>query len=376
MPEEMRALASRIENQMRKDPNYHEIVVRWLADAGIASRRDPKEDAELFAVLMAKNPENDPEKAMTAMGELIGIIALTGLGVVGIFEPTPFADGAATVISLGMMRYSGWYFVDAALSGVSLVPYLGDAVGKPFFLARMASRADDILRLLNRVAGAGGRHVKQAIEAIKNGDNIPRLAKGVINLAAKVGTTGSTKLDDILKVLREMPDIPYEKMGSLKAYMKKRGVFVFDEAEGASYMAKVGAPDSALGMFLVLPNPKNPAGPPVQALLFKGKPNRAIVHHELWHRNEFVRDFGANFEKWRDANAGRGGFRREEYVSQRMQGTGTTQPNRGQTRWQSYRSNEQANQLMYDHQNQQAEAAAAIEEIMSSLGNLGIRPAK
>jgi hypothetical protein len=89
LPPETEAIARRIETQIRSDPNYAEIVVRWLADYGIASSRDPAEDARLFATIMAQNPESDPEKALTAMGELIGIIALTGLGIVGIFEPTP-----------------------------------------------------------------------------------------------------------------------------------------------------------------------------------------------------------------------------------------------------------------------------------------------
>ena len=373
LPPETLRVAAQIERQIRADPNYHEIIVRWLADSGIASRRDAKEDAELFAVLMARNPENDPEKALTAMGELIGIIALTGLGVVGIFEPTPFADGAATIVSLGMMRYSGWYFIDAGLSAVGVVPYLGDAVGKPFFLARMASRMDDILRLLNRVAGAGGRHVRDAIQAIKNGDNIPRLPRGVVNLAARVGTTGSKNLDDILKVLREMPDIPYERMGELKAYMARRGVQVVDGEQGAELLRKLGH-DEALGMFAVLPNPRNPSGPPITGLVFKGQPNRAIVHHELWHRNEFLRNYGGSYERWREANVGRGGFRREQYVTERMTGTGAAGTPRGAQRWDSYRPNERANQLLYDHRNQQAEAMVQLEEIMGGLGRIGVRP--
>src|SRR5690349_5277872 len=111
-PPSLEPLAAKIEVAMRKDADYTELVVRWLADAGIAASGDAYEDARVFAVLMSREPQNDPEMAMTAMGELVGVIALTGIGVVGIFDPSPIVDGAGTVVALGMMRYSGWYFVD------------------------------------------------------------------------------------------------------------------------------------------------------------------------------------------------------------------------------------------------------------------------
>ena len=50
-PPEIQAMAQEIEREYRKDPNYAEIVIRWLADVGIASRGDPAEDALLFAIV-------------------------------------------------------------------------------------------------------------------------------------------------------------------------------------------------------------------------------------------------------------------------------------------------------------------------------------
>lgn len=48
-------------------------------------------------------------------------IAQLSLDIVGIFEPTPFADGTNAIISLAR---GNW--LDAGLSAVSIIPYLGD----------------------------------------------------------------------------------------------------------------------------------------------------------------------------------------------------------------------------------------------------------
>jgi hypothetical protein len=369
LPSEIEQMARQIETEIRKDPNYAELVVRWLADHGIASSRDPAEDARLFATIMAQNPENDPDKALNAMGELMGVIALTGLGVIGIFEPTPIADGAAVGVSLAMMRYSKWYFVDAALSGVGVIPYLGDAVGKPFFLARMASRIDDITRVLNRASGAAGAHVRRAIEAIKNGENIPRLPPGVVAVAAKAASTSSRALDDIIADLRKIPTVPYGRMGALKRYMAKRGVAVYDGAQGAAALDKMGHPN-AFGMFLVM---RNDQGREVTGFIFRGEPSRAVVHHELWHRNEFVRQYGGSFDRWAEANRGAGKWARERYVHERMTGAGSVRPERGQQRWNSYNNSERLEQTLYNEENTAREAMEALGDIMASLEKMGIR---
>lgn len=55
-------------------------------------------------------------------GDLVLDLTQMGLDVVGIFEPTPFADGANTLISLGRSDWLG-----AGLSVLGVIPYLGDA---------------------------------------------------------------------------------------------------------------------------------------------------------------------------------------------------------------------------------------------------------
>lgn len=46
--------------------------------------------------------------------------------IAGIFDPTPICDGTSAVLSLSEMQLG-----EAALSVVSMIPYLGDAVAKP-----------------------------------------------------------------------------------------------------------------------------------------------------------------------------------------------------------------------------------------------------
>jgi len=78
--------------------------------------------------------------------------------VTGIFDPTPVSDGAGLAIALANGDPLG-----AALSAVSLVPYLGDAVAKPVKIARKAPK----------VAGA--------IEAMfKAGDNLASAGKAAL----------------------------------------------------------------------------------------------------------------------------------------------------------------------------------------------------
>jgi hypothetical protein len=365
-PKKLEPLAKQIEDKIRSDKNYAELVVRWLADVGIAATRDPGEDARAFAIVMSKRPEDNPEKAMAAMGELVGVLALTTIGVVGIFDPTPISDGAGAVVALGMMRYSGWYFVDAALSGVSMVPYLGDAVGKPVLLARMANRIDDIVKLLNRVASGAGRHVKVAIEAMKKGENIPPLPPGTVAVLSKVVSTTSKTLDDTLDLLRKQPDIPYAKMDQFKAYMKRRKVEVYDGDKGAELLDKLGHKDAA-GCFLVFKNPNG--GAPVTGFVFRGKPNRSVVHHELWHRHDFVKRHGSSFDKWSDAKS----IDLERYVNGRMTGTQGTASARGQERWSSYPPKEQANQLMYQ---EKLEMQHKVDSVLGELAKLGITASK
>ncbi|MEP6501809.1 MAG: hypothetical protein ABJD97_00635 [Betaproteobacteria bacterium] len=81
--------------------------------------------------------------------------------VTGIFDPTPVSDGAGMAIALVQGDPLG-----IALSAVSLVPYLGDAVAKPFKIARKAPKVAAAIEAMfkgaDNLAGAGKAALKDA----------------------------------------------------------------------------------------------------------------------------------------------------------------------------------------------------------------------
>jgi hypothetical protein len=58
--------------------------------------------------------------------ELLLDFAQMALDLVGVIDPTPISDGTSMVISLGRREYSG-----AAISGLSMVPFIGDLAKSP-----------------------------------------------------------------------------------------------------------------------------------------------------------------------------------------------------------------------------------------------------
>ena len=272
IPPEAVAQARPIEQKIRSDKVYALAVANYLDDLGGGATGDPREDALAVATQMALRQQKVREIIDTYV-ELAGIAVITGLGVAGIFDPTGIADGAAAGVSLAMTRYGWSYAVDAGLSVASMIPF-ADILTKPVMAARLVDRANDLRKVIERA--------KVAREAVK--------------AFSKVARSGSKLLDDMLDELRKMPEKPYTKMPQLKAYMKKRGVAVYDGTQGAEALDKMGYPD-ALGLFIVMRSPK-PGAPPVTGFIFRGNPNSTVVHHELWHRQDFIKNHGGDFERW------------------------------------------------------------------------------
>jgi hypothetical protein len=96
--------------------------------------------------------------------------------ITGIVDPTPISDGISGAISLGKGD-----FVGAGLSMVSMVPYFGDAVGKP---AKIMKRVLDDFPELARI--------------VKSVDDIPAL----INTLSKLDNPA--KIGDTLKTLNNI----------------------------------------------------------------------------------------------------------------------------------------------------------------------------
>ncbi|MFV0383877.1 hypothetical protein [Paracoccus sp. (in: a-proteobacteria)] len=96
-------------------------------------------------------------------GELALDLTQMGLDIVGIFEPTPFADGANTLISLGRGDFGG-----AALSALGMIPYVGDAakLGKMGKWAKTVANGVELALKNSDFAKAASPALKKIAEAI------------------------------------------------------------------------------------------------------------------------------------------------------------------------------------------------------------------
>jgi uncharacterized protein len=91
--------------------------------------------------LLAANPGGAARGLTAAQKSLALDVTQLGLDIVGIFEPTPFADGANTLISLGRGDWFG-----AITSAAGIIPYVGDAakLGKLGKWAETVAKAVDM----------------------------------------------------------------------------------------------------------------------------------------------------------------------------------------------------------------------------------------
>jgi hypothetical protein len=91
--------------------------------------------------LLAANPGSVARGLTAAQKSLALDVTQLGLDIVGIFEPTPFADGANTLISLGRGDWFG-----AITSAAGIIPYVGDAakLGKLGKWAETVAKAVDM----------------------------------------------------------------------------------------------------------------------------------------------------------------------------------------------------------------------------------------
>lgn len=135
--------------------------------------------------------------------------ARTAADLAGIVDPTPTSDG----VSLGMSVASGDW-VGAFLSGVSFVPYLGDAVAKPVKLiratkaiTRIEKEAAALAKTINhyksaavkiqqrRMAAAAerARRAKEAAERFAQAKKCPTCKKPSNRFGTQLPTTGKWK---------------------------------------------------------------------------------------------------------------------------------------------------------------------------------------
>ncbi len=101
----------------------------------VLAQMSPREQGEFLrsGTAQAPTPANDPGPSTATV--VADLTQLT-LDLVGIVEPTPFADGSNALISLGRMGGALWnrewgeaggHLLNGTLSAAGIIPYLGDA---------------------------------------------------------------------------------------------------------------------------------------------------------------------------------------------------------------------------------------------------------
>jgi len=141
-----------------------------------------------------------PDPYVRELRELGLDLLQLALDLAGIVDPTPASDGASGLISLARGQ---WF--DAAISGISMVPYIGDLAkaGKLPKYLRSLERAVELAGKSKKAAEAllpGFRKLKEALDLIPAGVNqqVDRM-KSVVDqfLLTRVPTMALKQLPDI-----------------------------------------------------------------------------------------------------------------------------------------------------------------------------------
>ncbi len=148
--------------------------------------------------LLAKAPdiaqiERVEKDIKLAQKELAFELGQTVLDVAGIVDPTPISDSISAAMSLSKGDYVG-----AALSTVGIIPYIGDAVGKPIKEVHSAKR---IAQLEQKMEGL----VKQLKELAP--ERVAKAAEDVTEAVAKGRAVLIEKLEKGHSLLRHGPDL-------------------------------------------------------------------------------------------------------------------------------------------------------------------------
>ncbi|OLP42439.1 hypothetical protein BJF95_13460 [Rhizobium oryziradicis] len=82
--------------------------------------------------------------------------------ITGIFDPTPISDGTSTVIRLAKADWWG-----ALFSAVSIVPYIGDAIGKSKLLARYGPEGLKLGKAITSYFGKSAKALQESFVEMK-----------------------------------------------------------------------------------------------------------------------------------------------------------------------------------------------------------------
>jgi hypothetical protein len=132
--------------------------------------------------LLAANPGGVARGLTAAQKSLALDVTQLGLDIVGIFEPTPFADGTNALISLGRKDWFG-----AITSAVGIFPYIGDAAK----LGKLGKWAETVTKTVDMAATnpAFRKAIEPALRKIKDAIDsvgVDRLPKEVKSQFTKI----------------------------------------------------------------------------------------------------------------------------------------------------------------------------------------------
>lgn len=226
--------SSSVTQPTARPPDTQSLAAGIIANNSQGGRRDIAAIKADLAAITAQNPASagalsqaiDAQLTPVERGQLasstslaqapggpsVGTLALDitqiGLDIVGIFEPTPFADGANTLISLGRGDWLG-----AGLSVLGVVPYVGD-LAKLGKLGKWAKTIANGVELAAKNPAAAKilepalRKVHDALKAIPEGalKKLPDDAREAIQGMKK-------QLDEFFGVAnKKLSDIPVSQL--------------------------------------------------------------------------------------------------------------------------------------------------------------------
>jgi hypothetical protein len=158
------------------------------------------------------------------------------LDVIGIIEPTPFADGTNALISLG--RGDG---LGAFLSAVGIVPYLGD-LAKAGKLGKWAATIEKAIDLA-KTDPAFLAKIRPALDKLnyalgKMGDAMPDALKGMKTKLDDLLRAGDRVFTDGVKAAAERLGIPPEKVQDILDIAKPKKPGDPMRPDPSTYMSK------------------------------------------------------------------------------------------------------------------------------------------
>jgi hypothetical protein len=230
-----------------RPPDTQSLVAGIIANNSQGGRRDIEAIKADLVAITAQNPASagalaqaiDAQLTPVERGQLAsstslaqapggpsaGTLALDitqiGLDIVGIFEPTPFADGANTLISLGRGDWLG-----AGLSVLGVVPYVGD-LAKLGKLGKWAKTIANGVELAAKNPAAAKilepalRKVHDALKAIPEGalkklpDDAREAIQGMKKQLDEFFGAAKTVFSDAVSKTADRLGIPPEKVQSI-----------------------------------------------------------------------------------------------------------------------------------------------------------------